>query len=403
MSRIASTIVACAILALGLVGQTPVTSAGITTVAIYTVPSGAVGGLYFDPLGTTLYVGDACSGAIQAYPLTRSATTGQITGFGTPTIVTLGSSPEGLDNIGGTWIWTNWPANTLGQFNPASGAVALGNLTNAGVPSSTGGLRVVPTWMPNAGAVLCSSYDNGNIYQITLTPDPSGNGTYTVVPNSATVYATTPIGAEGIAFVPTGPYTGSVLHSNYDNGDVWLYVTDTTGQPTGQSSLLISGIPWAMGVAFDPLTGDLFIGTWAGGSNLLHFSGTIRGDYQLNQPGASFDIGGLQGDLLSPAITTAPAGQALSVNWASTNAGMPFDIALATALVPNAFVSPAGQVVNIDFAAPFSWVFGGSFTNSFFPASVVTTASGTPTAAQMGVVGPAYPLGFTISQPVLVQ
>jgi hypothetical protein len=404
MSRAVFAIVVCTGLAPSLASQPPVTPSGLTTAAMHTLPATSVGGLYFDALGTTLYVGDALTGAILAYPLIRSATTGQITGFGISTTVTIGSSPEGLDNIGGTWMWTNWPANTLGQFSLASGASAVESLGAAGVPPSTGGLRVVPPWMPNAGAVLVASYDAGNVYQVTLTPNPNGNGTYMVVANSATVFAATPIGGEGIAFVPSGPYTGCMLHSNYDNGDVWLYITNpATGQPTGQSFLLISGTPWATGVVFDPLTGDLFVGSYTSANNLFHFSGTVRGDYQLNQAGSSFDIGGLQGGLLAPATTMAATGQPISVNWTSTNAGLPFDIALATSLVPSGLVTPGGQVVNIDLGAPYAWVFGGTFANAFFPVSVIITATGNPTAVQMGVVDPTYASGLALSQPNLVQ
>jgi len=396
----AITLSAC--LAINAAGQSPVTPSAITFVTGHTLPAGGVGGLYFDPLGATLYVGNACSGAIQSHPILRNPATGRITGFGAPTIVTLGNSPEGLDNLGGTWIWTNWPGNTLGQFSPSTGAAALANLTLAGVPSSTGGLRVVPPGLPNAGTVLVSSYDNGNIYQVPVNPTPGGTGTYQVPANSATVFATTPIGAEGIAFIPSGPHAGSILHSNYDNGDVTLIYLDASGTPTGQQSTLITNIPLAMAVAFDPLNGDLFVSNWNGANNVYHFSGTIRGDYQPNQPGASLDIGGLQGSLLAAAVTVAPAGTPLIANMASTNGGLPFDIALAPSVIPAGLVGPQGQIVNVSIATP-SWLFGGAFVNSFTPTSLTFGAPGSPIAGQMGVVDPTKAIGLAISQPNFIQ
>ena len=34
-----------------------------------------------------------------------------------------------------------------------------------------------------------------------------------------------------------------------------------------------------MAVAFDPLTGDTFVGSWNSVNNLFHFSGTIAGNF----------------------------------------------------------------------------------------------------------------------------
>jgi hypothetical protein len=125
----------------------------------------------------------------------------------------------------------------------------------------------------------------------------------------------------------------------------------------------------------------------------------VIGDYQLNQAGASFDVNGLQGSLLAPAVTSISLGSLVTVNWTSTNAGLPFDVAVASSLVPAGLVAPDGQVVNIDLAAPFTWVFGGGFTNAFGPASLLFTPPFGTTAAQMAVLDPAQAIGFSISQP----
>lgn len=393
----------CACLAVSLLGQgTPVIPSGMTAVNLHTIAGQTLGGIVFDPLGSTLYVANYGGGWIESYPVIRDPGTGQITGFGAAAVIASAISPEGLDKFGGTYIWTTYN-NTLDQYS-ASGALASEDLTAAGVPPWTGGLRIVPPGLPGAGNCYVSSYTQGSIYQIPLTPNPNGNGTYQVAANSATLFATTPVGAEGMGFVPSGPYAGSILHSNYTNGDLTLIVLDpATGMPTGQMLTLITNVPWAMGVDFDPLTGDLFVATYTGASNLYHFSGTIAGDYQLNQPGASFDVDGLQGSLVAPATTTAAAGAPLTITWTSTNAGLPYDIALATSLVPSGFVGPAGQIININLGSTFAWLFGGTFSNTFGPASFVYAATGTPIGAQMGVADPTKALGFALSQPNLVQ
>ncbi|MEE2714335.1 MAG: hypothetical protein VX913_16310 [Planctomycetota bacterium] len=406
MSRVVSAAVACACLAMSLLGQGgPVIPSGMTTVNLYAVAGPPLGGIVFDPLGGALYVANYGGGWIESHPVTRDPVTGQITGFGTPSAIASAVLPWGLDKFAGTYIWTTYN-NTLDQY-AASGALASEDLTVAGVPQWTGGLRIVPPGLPGAGNCYVSSYTQGSIYQIPLTPNPNGNGTFQVPPNSATLFATTPVGAEGMGFIPSGPYAGSILHSNYDNGDLTVIVLDTvTGLPTGQTETFITNVPWPMGVDFDPLTGDLFVATNNGlnpGGNLYHFSGTIAGDYQLNQPGASFEVNGVQGSLVAPALTVAPAGTPLTVAWTSTNAGLPFDVALAISLIPAGYVSPGAQIINIDLGSPYNWVFGGTFTNTFAPASFTYAAPGSSVAAQMGVVDPTYALGVAVSQPNLIQ
>lgn len=380
-------------------GQNTPTS--ITTVSVSTLTPNIIGGITFDPLGATLYVGNFGLGVIEAYPVIRSAATGQITGFGAPT--TIAAAPNidgGLDDLTGVWLWTTYPGNSLGQFVQGSGATAVTSLTAAGVPSSTGGLRIVPAGLPNAGTVLVSSYDAGGIYEVTLTPNASG----TYQPVAATLFAATPVGAEGMAFIPTGPYAGSILHANYNNGDVAVVFLDPlTGVPTGVTSVLIGGFQWPMGVAFDPLTDDFFVTAYSSSSNLYHFSGTVVGDYQVNQPAASLDLNGLQGDLRVPAVTPFAPGAPVIVNWSSTNVGLPFDIAVATALVPAGTVFPDGQILNIDLGGPFTWVFGGGFTNAFANASFGYVPPAVPIAGQMGVIDPTFAIGFAISQGNVIQ
>lgn len=397
--RFFNTISLCLALLGSVVGQP--TIAGLTAVGTSTLTPSILGGITFDAVGGTLYVSNAGAGLIEAYPVVRDPSTYQVTGFGTPTVVTSALGAEGVDNLGGTWLWTTWPGNELGQYVPATGATALTNLGSVGVPASTGGLRVVPPWMPNAGTVLVSSYSQGGIYEVTLTPDPSGNGTFQ--PVAASLFASTPAGAEGMAFVPTGPYTGSIVHANYGSGEVTLLMTDpATGLPTGQSELLITGIGSAMGVAFDPVTNDLFVSSYTSSNNLHHFSGAIIGDYQRNQAAAALDVNGEVGGLMAPALTNIAPGQSVTVNWTSTNVGQPFDIAVAGSLVPAGQTTLGGQVVNIDLGSSFSWVLGGSFSQVFAPSSASVAPTGA-VAAQMVVFDPASIDGFALSQPNLVQ
>lgn len=395
MPRSASAVVLSCLLSAAALGQAA--PPGMSLAGTYTPVAGSLGGIMFDPSGATLYVA-AVAGTIYSVPVLRNASN-QVVGFGAATVLTAAPGVDGgLDNgFGGVWLWTTWPGHSLGQL-PPGGAATLTSLATTGVPSSTGGLEIVPAFMPNAGELLVSSYSSGGIYRISVTPGP--NGTVVPVAGSAVLFASTPAGAEGFTHIPGGPLQGHVISANYNTGSLTLIqINLSTGMPTGQSATL-AGITTPMDVAFDPLTNDLFVSTYTSAANLTHYTGTLAGTFQLNQPAASLDVNGQPGTILQYARTAVTAGTGVTVNWASTNAGLPFDIAVsAVAPVASALTLPSGQLVNIDVASPFVFVFGG-FQVPFFPASIPAVLPVGMTSAQMAVVSPGGPDGLALSQAV---
>jgi hypothetical protein len=396
MLRIIASTLTCALLAAGLIAQ--VTPGGVSLVTTYTLTPNSIGGLAFDPSGSTLYVNSVGTGVVQGHVVTRDPVTNQITGFGPPTVVTAAPSCDGglvHPSVLGTWLWTTWPGNLLDQYTGS--ATGSTDLTAAGVPSSTGGVTVAPPWVPNAGDVLVSSYGVGGIYRITLTPN--ANNTYQAVVGSATLFAATPFGSEGMAYVPNGPYTGSIINCNYSSGVKLIVIDQATGIPTGTTLDLLT-ISLAMGVVFDPVTNDFFISTYTSASNLHHFSGVIRGDYQRNTPAASLDVDGVQGSLSAPAVVIAPLATTVNVTWSSTNTGLGWDIGLSPlAPIPSGLVLPDDQIVNVDLGSSFLFLLGGTFTIPFSNATIPILPPLGSVTAQMVVLDTSAPLGLSLSQP----
>ncbi len=240
--------------------------ASVTSNTSIGVP-GALGGIEFSANGSVLYVGGAAntgSGAVYAVPVTRDPLTLHITGLGTAT--TFASAP-GIDGglaFGptGTLFFTGYPANVLGEI--------VGTTTTTfplpPATGSVGGLAFVPPGFPNAGSLLVSSYNNGDIFRIPLTA--GANGTFT--PGTETLVAALPSGSEGFRVIPSGGNAGDIIITNYGVGTVAIIDMDpSTGLPVGgvqtpSISTFATGIGGAEGFAFDPLTNDLLISTFNG-------------------------------------------------------------------------------------------------------------------------------------------
>jgi hypothetical protein len=378
---------------------------GLTLVATHTVIPFIPAGIVFDPTGTTLYVGNVTGGSIQAVPVVRDPVTSQIIGFGAPVFHTAAPNVDGGIEIdaSGTFLWTRWPTHAINQL-AAGGATATISLAGSGVPTSTGGLTFVPPSLPTAGDVLVTSYTSGGIYKITLTPSALGNGTYDLVPGSGTLYATTPAGIEGLTHIPTGPLTGRILYANYNTSQVVLLDVDVaTGAPTGTSNVIITGLVNPMDIAFDPITNDFFVSTYQSTSNLKQFRGTVIGDFQTNQPEATFTVNGQQGTILAAPRTIVASGTPVTVAWSSTLIGNPFDVFLSS--VPadaGGLPTAGGQIINLDLGAPFSPAFN-FFGATIAPASFPLTLPVGFYSAQLVVLDAGSPDLFRLSQPVELE
>ena len=225
--------------------------------------SGNLGGLEFSADGLTLYVGGGAAGpfgVIYSVPVQRDPMTMTVTGFGPAAPFAPAPNIDGglAFSPTGELFFTRYNNNALGQ-------VVGGMVTSHPLPSATqscGGLVFVPAGLPNAGDLLVSSYNNGDIFTIGLAPGPGG----TMMPTTATLFAALPAGTEGLRFIPSGSQTGDLAVVNWNAGTVGtLDVDPVTGLPTSTAlAPFVSGAPGLEGLAFDPLTTDFFMTTHSG-------------------------------------------------------------------------------------------------------------------------------------------
>ena len=137
-------------------------------------------------------------------------------------------------------------------------------------------------------------------------------------------------------------------------------------------------------------------------------TGPLAPDYQVNSAAASFDIDGVQGTATTAPFVVRFSGQQFTVNLSSTSTGLPWDLAYGVAaLLPGsggAYVSPGGQLVNLDLADPaFGTWFPGGGSPPFVSVAIPVTSTTTLLSLQMGVVSPASPDGVALSQPVRLR
>ena len=151
----------------------------------------------------------------------------------------------------------------------------------------------------------------------------------------------------------------------------------------------------------------------------LHFEGATYGldniqigvklvEYQVNTPLARMIVDGVVGSISSPATVNLAVGQVAMVSFQSSNAGTVWDVGMGAApLIPasgGAFLSPDGDLVNIDLADPlFSFLWGGfaspPFANMTLP---ISFAAPTSISGQLAVGDPTSITGARLSQPVRV-
>ena len=97
----------------------------------------------------------------------------------------------------------------------------------------------------------------------------------------------------GMGFIPSGTYLASVMTADWDYSKVdILPLNQTTGDCLGDPPTVIPfspDVPGAWGFFFDPLTNDLFVTTWGGGSFIYHFTGFTPG-VDINTVLANIDL-----------------------------------------------------------------------------------------------------------------
>ena len=244
------------------------------------------GGLTIVPSDpSTLLIGGAANGSAGAiYRLgVQRDVDGHIVGLiGPATLARAGAYNDGgvLFTDTGVLMLARYPTNEFGMQRAGSTVDdKIVALTPIGIPSSVGGLAVVPPGHPGAGRWKSLSYPTGQWCEFTLTPDAIG--TYDV---SAPVQRTTLVGGpEGIAYVPLGSPlfpNPSVIISEYQGGRVVTYEVDALGDPIVATRRdLITSLAGAEGATIDPVSGDFLFSTFGGGNRVL----VVRGFQQTKR------------------------------------------------------------------------------------------------------------------------
>jgi hypothetical protein len=257
---------------------------------------------YDDP--NTLIIGGSANnslGEFYAVPVTRDANH-HITGFAGP--ATLYS--DGANNDGGVFFgpgnvlfYARYPSNQLGQIKPGNTTTTdkVIDLTALGIPSSVGGIGIVPPGQPGAGQLQIATYSSGAWTSATLTPD--GTGTYNVTGVTPHAASTLAGGPEGFIYVPTGSpvFTApALLVSAWGAGRIDAYDVDANGDPIALTQRpFITGLSGAEGALIDPLTGDFLFSTYGGGNHLI----AVRGFAALPEPSTALLLVGFAGAVVA--------------------------------------------------------------------------------------------------------
>ncbi len=167
---------------------------------------------------------------------------------------------------GGVLFYTRYPNNELGQIRPGSTSDdKIIDLEQEGITPSTGGAQFVPAGFPGAGQLKITSYGGSGWHSTTVVPD--GLGTFVLEDVQSPV--TLPYSMEGLAFPPPGSPAitdySTVLLCEYRLNTISLYELDANGDPIPASRVpFLIQVPSPVGLAIDPISGDLMIGQFNG-------------------------------------------------------------------------------------------------------------------------------------------
>ena len=151
-----------------------------------------------------------------------------------------------------------------------------------GIASSHAALNFVPSSFAGAGQVKLVSWESGDWYSASLTPDGSGTFDLTGVTHVDLDTSTAAIdvlggGPEGFTYVSglnPGFAVNSLLLSEFSAGTVAVYALDANGDPILSSRRdFLTGLEGAEGAVLDPVTGDFLFSTFGGGDRVVLVSG----------------------------------------------------------------------------------------------------------------------------------
>ncbi len=223
---------------------------------------------------------EAADGELHAISLTRNAC-GHITGFsGTSTRVAVTPNIDanlvyGSDEL---LLYSMWPSNKIGQILvPSAGsatvgpALALGTLS---VPSSVGGLGLVPPGLTAAGQLRALTWSGGAWFALGFGTDPADSRLLAAPTATRIATSTLPNGPGGFAYVPAGSpgfATQSLIVAEWSANKVGVYDVDGAGHPTPATRRdFFSAIPRPWGAYFEAETGDFLFLDWRTGSTRVY-------------------------------------------------------------------------------------------------------------------------------------
>jgi hypothetical protein len=248
---------------------------------------GSVPGLPVPYGGLTLKAGDpntlliggeanTAAGKLYSIGVTRGAGN-HITGFtGSATVFADAAFNDGgvIYGPGGVLFLARWPVNELGQTKPGSTVtdkiIDFSAFGTFAAGESLAALNFVPAGFPGAGRLKLVTWENGQWFDATLTPD--GTGTFDLAGVTAVAASTLPGGPEGFIYVPAGSPlfpAPTLLVSEFSTDKVAAYDVDADGNPivaTRRDFLTdTTGFDFGPEGAFiDPLTGDFLFSTFVG-------------------------------------------------------------------------------------------------------------------------------------------
>ncbi|MAG57955.1 MAG: hypothetical protein CMJ83_16850 [Planctomycetes bacterium] len=272
------------------------------------------------------------------------------------------------------------------------------------------------TAIANSLAFEIDTYANGNM------ADPNGNHVSVHTDGPADNHANESLSI-GVA-TPTANLSDGFAHTmriRYVPGTLDVFIDDMETPLLSIAYDIVTGGSHLNGI---PVAGLNLLG---GGSALVGFTAGNGGawenhdvlswlsppwEYQLNTPGSSLSINGtVDPGPTQPIAVTSAIGATATINLASTNAGLPWEMAVIAPGTPAGLsvlgiATPGLQTLNVNIASPaVFWFNGGSAPALGAPFAPVNLAIASPAAFQAGAqmlnLDATHPDSFRLSHPIL--
>ncbi|NRA97652.1 MAG: hypothetical protein HRU14_15765 [Planctomycetes bacterium] len=184
-------------------------------------------------------------------------------------------------------------------------------------------------------------------------------------------------------------------------------VSGNQGDQWNQAGALMQPVGGVVRCRFRYISGSTFEGDCA--LDDVRFGEPTPGDWEINGADAWFDVDGIVGSTLQPAMLRRCPGASVTLDLRSNLGPAPYDLGLTvSALVPGSFggsVTGAGQNINIPLGNPtLRWLLGGLGPNlsTLFPGDHTLVAPTPPqptvVSAQMYIIDQSHPDGFVLAQ-----